>query len=168
MSDYTTDENFQAAIIVVLKHEGGYVNDPTDSGGETCYGISKRVYPDLDIKNLTEDQAKQIYYKDWWIRRSYYEITNCTLATKVFDTAVNIGATRANIILQRCLNVNGYPNIKDDGDLGPMTIRSINACDPQIILTVFRTAQANYYKAVVAKNPKDAKFLKGWLARAAD
>ena len=45
----------------VLKHEGGYVNDPTDLGGETNFGITKRFYPDVDIKNLTKEQAVEIY-----------------------------------------------------------------------------------------------------------
>jgi len=50
----------------VLKREGGYVDDPTDRGGETKYGISKRSYPQLDIKNLTLEQALEIYRKDYW------------------------------------------------------------------------------------------------------
>ena len=56
--------DFNKIIEKVLKHEGGYVNDPTDLGGETNYGITKRFYPDVDIKNLTEEQAKEIYKKE--------------------------------------------------------------------------------------------------------
>ena len=59
---------FLKAFEKVLRHEGGYVNDPLDLGGETKYGISKRSYPHLDIKNLTLDQAKQIYFRDFWQR----------------------------------------------------------------------------------------------------
>ena len=116
---------------------------------------------------MTQDQAKDIYYRDWWLHFEYNQVTNCGLATKVFDTAVNLGATRANRILQRCLNVNGYPNIIDDGDLGPISITAINSCDAPTILSAFRQAQANYYKAVVAAHPEDQKFLSGWLNRAA-
>ena len=57
---------FDEIIEGVLKHEGGYVNDPTDLGGETNFGITKRFYPDVDIKNLTEEGAKEIYKKDYW------------------------------------------------------------------------------------------------------
>ena len=59
---------FDDAIGIVLKHEGGYVNDKNDPGGETRYGISKRAYPDLDIKNLTISQATEIYKKDYWVK----------------------------------------------------------------------------------------------------
>ena len=59
---------FDEIIDVVLEHEGGYVNDPTDTGGETKYGISKRAYPDEDIKELTVERAKELYKKDYWDR----------------------------------------------------------------------------------------------------
>lgn len=166
--DESNDQNFQSAILVVLRHEGGYVNDPKDAGGETKYGISKRAYPDLNIASLTVDQATQIYYRDWWVHFGYNQITNGSLATKVFDTAVNLGANRANKLLQRCLNVNGFPTMVDDGNLGPVSIKAINSCNGETILSAFRQAQANYYNAVVAAHPEDQKFLKGWLARAAE
>jgi hypothetical protein len=57
---------FEEIIEIVLEHEGGYVNDPDDAGGETKYGIAKRWYPDVDIKNLTKEQAKKIYHTDYW------------------------------------------------------------------------------------------------------
>lgn len=163
-----TDVNFQQAILVVLRHEGGYVNNPKDPGGETKYGISKRVYPNLDIKNLTIDQASNIYYRDWWMHFNYNQITDSSLATKVFDTSVNIGASRSHKMLQTCLQTNGFPNIVVDGNLGPKSFAAINACNTSTVLTAFRQAQADYYNALVASNPDDQEFLKGWLARAAD
>ena len=54
---------FDEIIEVTLHHEGGYVHDPSDLGGETNYGIAKRFYPDVDIKNLTKEGAKEIYKK---------------------------------------------------------------------------------------------------------
>ncbi len=60
------EENFEKAMTFIFKWEGGYVNDGNDPGGETNFGISKRAYPNLDIKNLTKDEAKQIYYRDYW------------------------------------------------------------------------------------------------------
>ncbi len=162
----TTDQIFQQAILVVLRHEGGYVNNPKDPGGETKYGISKRTYPNLDIKNLTIDQATDIYYRDWWTHFTYNQITNSAVATKVFDTSVNLGASRCHKLLQRCLQVNGFANIVDDGNLGPKTFAAVNACDATVLLTAFRQAQANYYNALVAAHPEDQQFLKGWLSRA--
>ena len=60
--------SFDEIIDITLKHEGGYVHDPKDLGGETNFGIAKRFYPDVDIKNLTKEEAKEIYKKDYWDR----------------------------------------------------------------------------------------------------
>ena len=61
-------EHFSEIIPIVLRHEGGYVNDPLDKGGETNYGISKRSYPHLDIHSLTLADAKTIYKRDFCAR----------------------------------------------------------------------------------------------------
>lgn len=92
-------ESWEKAIEFVLSIEGGYVNDPSDPGGETKYGISKRSYPNVDIKNLTEAGAKEIYKKDYW------DACNCDhlsigIDAVVFDTAVNMGIGTAKSILQ--------------------------------------------------------------------
>src|SRR5216684_3047737 len=60
--------DFVEAVTAVLLDEGGYGNDPADPGGETNWGIDIRTHPNLDIKNLTRDEAITIYYKDWWQR----------------------------------------------------------------------------------------------------
>src|SRR5690606_2973445 len=69
------NELFLHAVEVVLEHEGGYVHDPHDPGGETKFGISKRQYPDLDIANLTREQAIEIYRRDWWDKYGYGRLT---------------------------------------------------------------------------------------------
>ena len=81
---------FDAAFLLVVGEEGGYVNDPRDPGGETKYGISKRAYPALDIANLTLDQAKAIYRKDYW---DALELGTkpWSIALLQFDAAVNQG-----------------------------------------------------------------------------
>lgn len=92
--------SFERAFDHVVGEEGGYVNDPQDPGGETKYGISKRAYPGVDIKNLTLDVAKDIYRRDYWTplrldNRPYRE------ALVIFDCAVNQGVARARSILDR-------------------------------------------------------------------
>jgi lysozyme family protein len=83
--------DFDTAINLVLKHEGGYVNNPDDPGGETNFGISKAVYPSLDIKSLTIEEAKQIYLRDYW--KPYMEQEpNQLLANCALDCAVNMGS----------------------------------------------------------------------------
>ena len=66
---------FNEIIEKVLEHEGGYVNDKDDLGGETKYGITKRFYPNLDIKNLSREQAKEIYKKEF-TKEKFIEIFN--------------------------------------------------------------------------------------------
>lgn len=91
--------NFEEAVSFVLKWEGGYTNDPNDPGGETKYGICKRSYPTLDIKNLTLDKAKEIYYQNYWLKAGCDELSP-PLDIIVFDTAVNCGVGRAKEFLE--------------------------------------------------------------------
>ena len=71
---------FEKAFKYVIYNEGGYVNDPSDLGGETKYGISKRSYPNLDIKHLTLEQARKIYFCDYWLKGKFEQISDDTLA----------------------------------------------------------------------------------------
>lgn len=106
------DDLFNSVFNRILGHEGGYVNNPNDPGGETNWGISKRSYPNIDIKNLTRDAALEIYKKDFWIPISsgiLYESVVYQLA----DFAVNSGSSTAIRYYQRALGV------ADDGHFGP-------------------------------------------------
>lgn len=83
--------DFEIAVNLVLKHEGGYTAGlPNDPGGETNFGITKKFYPALDIKNLTVQQAKDIYFKDYWKPFMEQEIDQ-RLANCALDCAVNQG-----------------------------------------------------------------------------
>jgi len=92
------DSDFARAVAFVLHHEGGYVANPADPGGETKYGISKRSYPDLDIAALTEADARAIYYTDYWPTAANLPMP---LAMVVFDTAVNMGRGVAQSLLTK-------------------------------------------------------------------
>jgi len=95
------------AIEFVLQHEGGYSNDPADPGGETHWGISKRAYPKLDIKNLTREQAISIYFNDYWIKSGADELFY-PMDIIVFDCAVNMGLSRAKVLLQESYDWKDY------------------------------------------------------------
>lgn len=86
---------FDRAFEMVVGVEGGYVNDPEDPGGETHFGISKRAYPNLDIKALTSEQAKDIYFRDYWVPAGCGHIADEAMAILMFDCAVNQGVDRA-------------------------------------------------------------------------
>lgn len=165
MNALTEDECFERAIGVVLAHEGGYVNDRRDPGGETKFGISKRTYPSVDIKNLTRDQAADIYRRDWWDRLRLGEIQDPDVAAKVMDLAVNVGAGTGFRLLQRALLAAGQ-KVTVDGVMGPQTLAAVNAAEPRILLAALRAEAAGHYRLLIAKNPKLAVFEQGWTNRA--
>src|SRR5262245_58371277 len=120
---------FKDAIRVVLKHEGGYSNDPADAGGETNFGISKRAHPDVDVKNLTRGEAEKIYKRHYWDTHSQLaRLSDQRVATKTFDLLVNMRADRAIKILQHALNqlTDAKSAIPTDGKLGPRTVARAN------------------------------------------
>ncbi len=176
---------FNKAIGVVLEHEGGLVNHPSDPGGTTNYGISLRfALSELqkdndkdgfldgdfdedgdvdadDIRKLTIKDAMEIYRKHWWDKFHYALISDQDIATKIFDMAINMGHVRAHKIVQEVLKV------KADGVLGVKTLSEINSSEPISLLTQICTGQLEFYKRLVAQKPSMAVFYKGWKRRAA-
>ena len=150
---------FDDIIDVVLEHEGGYVNDPQDPGGETNFGISKRSHPDVDIKNLTKDGAKEIYYKDYWIKNRVPQMPE-DLKHIYFDMCVNQGRGRAVKILQTAANAKGA-NLKVDGGLGPKTIGALDGVELERV----RAYRIKYYADLVTRKPDLEKFYFGWFRR---
>jgi len=153
--------DFNLAIKVVLVNEGGYSINPSDPGGETNYGISKRAYPNVDIKNLTPDAAAEIYRHDYWI---FGDLNSQDIATKLLDMAVNMGTSRAVSMCQMALNDIGE-HIGVDGKWGPNTESTINGSDANALLPEIRACQSHYYTNLVAQRPELYQFLKGWLRR---
>ena len=110
---------FDQVFDKLINHEGGYIFNPHDPGGETKFGISKRSYPHLDIHSLTLADAKTIYKRDFW-DRAQCDKMHPDLAFELFDGAVNSGIGQAIRWLQRAVGV------ADDGVVGPLTLASIN------------------------------------------
>lgn len=157
---------FLAAIEQTLAHEGGYVNDPADPGGETKFGISKRSYPDVDIKALTRDAAIAIYHRDFWLPNRC-EHLGIMIGARVFDLAVNTGPERAGKILQLAVNAyNGKPILKVDGKIGNLTVSAATLAVPDALLWRIAGVQAGYYLGLVEARPALSRFLNGWLNRA--
>lgn len=162
----TPDEHFEVAVETVLRHEGGYSFHPSDPGGETKFGITKRQYPDLDIKNLTLREAKEIYRRDYWIRYGFDRITDPIIATKVFDLGVNVGPKHAVEFLQRGLHACGLRYVTIDGRIGPQTLAAIEQADTSNLLVAIRAEAAAHYRALIEKDPALERFSKGWFNRA--
>ncbi len=154
-------EHFDNAIAFTLQHEGGYVNDPADAGGETKYGISKRAYPQLDIKALSIEQARAIYRRDYWDKPGIYRLSDAALAARLFDLGVNCGPRTAVRMLQRAVNRLAAPSLAEDGILGPVTARAANEYrHKKALLAALKYEAASHYIALA-----QPRFLAGWLIR---
>ena len=158
-------EKFEKAFNYAMSNEGGYVFDKNDPGGATKYGISQKAYPTLNIKTLTVEEAKKIYYCDYWLRGKIDKIKDEIVATQLFDFAVNLGIRGATIVLQRALRSGGIL-VAEDGLCGPVTISGANFLKGEILLAALKSEAAGYYRLIAAQNPKQQKFLSGWLNRA--
>lgn len=147
--------NFDQAFERLLGHEGGYVNDPRDPGGETNWGISKRAYPDVDIKALTQDQAKAIYRRDYWAPVRADELPD-SVRFDVFDAAVNSGTTQSAKWLQRAAGA------QPDGVIGAQTVAAARSAGP-LLATHFNGYRLQFY----TDSGNWPTYGKGWARRVA-
>lgn len=130
---------FQNAVTFTIKHEGGYVDNSNDPGGETNYGISKREYPNLDIKNLSVADAITIYKRDYWDANNLDSISN-PLSIAAFDSIVQHGA---GVVKNWLRQSNG---------------------SYQTLIQLRRV----FYLNLIQKNPADSEFKIGWMNRLND
>ena len=150
---------FEDAIDFVLKHEGGVSNDLDDAGGLTKWGICSRDYPQVFEDGFSLNDAKAIYRSKYWC---YDSVRDQSVATKVFDMAVNMGPANAHRCLQKALNAKG------DGVFGIITLGLTNQADPAKLLYELTVRAVIYYVTLAVAKPSQAKFLEGWIRRACD
>lgn len=156
------------ALVKLFGVEGGYVNDPDDAGGETKYGISKRSYPNEDIKALTLDRAAHLYERDFWGPLRLSDLQNQTIAEEIFDTAVNCGVGTAAKLVQEAVNLTNYPaaDLAVDGRIGPVTVAAINGHrSPRTLYKALNGLQFEIYHTIVKARPAQEKFIRSWLSR---
>ena len=157
---------FEDCLARILKHEGGYVNDPLDSGGRTNLGVTQRVWEEFvghpvteaDMKALTPEKIAPMYKLKYW-NPSYCEVLPKGLDYVVFDFAVNAGTGRSVKTLQQAIGC------VSDGVIGPKTMAAINDANPKDLIAKFSDARADFYQGIVARKPDQARFIKGWLNR---
>lgn len=146
--------HFNTVIDKLLAHEGGYVNDPKDPGGETNFGISKKSFPNTDIAALTIEDAKQIYFDRYW-KANNIDLLPQHLRYIVFDTAVNMGGRTAVIMLQKLVGVS------QDGRIGPVTAKAAQ----NLPIKAYANARMMRYHYLIARNSNLKKFIRGWTRR---
>lgn len=152
--------NFDCAFSALLGNEGGYSNEPEDTGLETMWGITLTVARANgyvgQMKDMTQDVAKTIYHKNYWLPQ--FDDLPYVVAFQVFDGAVNSGIGQSVRWLQRAMGV------ADDGQLGPVTLKAVKAADP--LKTVVRyNARRLQFMRRLSNWPT---FGKGWAGRIAD
>lgn len=155
--------SFNDAIVKTLAREGGakFTDAASDRGGATKYGISQNAYPNLDIRNLTEQQARDIYKRDYWDRVRGDDIQSQLVAENVFDTAVNMGVRTASKLAQLCIGVTPV-----DGVVGNDTVAAINGTDEHQFLAAYTVSKIARYADICNKDKNQTKFLLGWINRA--
>lgn len=149
--------DFTQAFDRLINHEGGYVNNPLDPGGETNWGISKRSYPLINIATLTREGAKAIYKRDFW-DRIHGDTLAPGVAFQVFDFAVNSGIETSVRYLQRALGV------ADDGFWGPVSQSAANSSSPSTLIMSLNAERLDYMTRLSAW----PAFGKGWARRIAN
>lgn len=158
--------DFNIAVAKTLIREGGskITDDPTDKGGLTKYGISQRAYPKEDIRNLSEDRAKELYKRDYWDKVQGDQIKSQNIAEAIFDTAVNMGAGMAVKLAQWAMGMDA------DGVMGPKTLQLIhiyceNSDAEGLFLARYKLAKIARYIDICKKNDSQRRFLVGWISR---
>ena len=155
--------SFREALEKVLKHEGGYVNDKNDLGGETNLGVTKKTYTQWcmeqdfhpkDMKDLTFDDVEPIYKRNYWDRMKCDEL-DPGVAYFIFDFGVNSGPKRAAEYLQ------GAVGCAIDGSIGPITIAAANEKDSIHIIDQLHRERQHFYE----KLKTFEHFGKGWTRR---
>lgn len=162
MAQFSTGFVFLKCIRVVLKNEGGWVWNENDPGGETNMGIARMFYPDLNLVNLTEDQAIDIYFNDYWLPMNLGGIQDENLILQIFDFGVNTrslkyGFNTAIKTIQRIVNADV------DGIVGPQTTLLIN--NHIDLVQKYKEKRKQYYRNLAQRKPELKIFLKGWLNR---
>ncbi|WP_126244125.1 glycoside hydrolase family 108 protein [Chitinophaga rhizosphaerae] len=181
---------FEPAYSITFQHEGGYVRNPKDRGGETMCGISRRNFPGWqgwrkidEMKvgvgfpdNLLKDtelmlMVQNFYREEFWNSNRLGEIVHQPIANELFDTGVNMGVRTAARFLQTALNFanrseRDYKDLPVDGSIGPLTLDCVNR--HRFITKIFNILnilQGERYLSLVRQDPTQEGFLLGWLNR---
>ena len=166
---------FELALPTILAHEGAFANNPHDPGRATNWGISLKFMQSINknetittesIKALTKEQAAAIYKKYFWQMYDYGKIADQSIATKIFDLAVNLGGKVAAIITQRAVRAAISWVLAEDGQLGIKSFTLINMAKPYMLMPALKSEAAGEYRLIAQRKPELSVFLNGWITRA--
>lgn len=160
--EVTQMDKFNTAMKFTLRWEGGYIEHAADPGGETNFGIAKRSHPDVDIKNLTEEAAKEIYREKYWNKIKGDDLAPA-VALAVMDYAVNSGTSRSAKTLQKVVGATS------DGAIGPNTLKKVKAAieadGENAVAQAVVMERVGFLCRLVKNKPVMIVFLHGWMKR---
>lgn len=165
-------------ISEIIRIEGGYINDPSDSGGETNFGITVATARESGYLGAMRDMPRQtafdIYVAKYWdvVRADDLLVLSHSVVEEVVDTSVNMGPSRASKFLQRALNVLNdreslYRDLTVDGAIGRATISALRAYlsvrDEKTLVNALNCLQGAFYITLAERREKDERFVYGWF-----
>lgn len=150
--------DFEQAVLKTLLNEGGFVNNSSDPGGATKYGITQADMPDVDISKITPHQAIDYYQEHYW-KPFYNDIENQFIGEKIFDMGVLFGIGEAVKLLQLTLQ------IKNDGLFGPVTLQEVNDSDSVSLLLGYKSTLVQHTLGIGSAKPNERIFVSGWIKR---
>ncbi|MGE5563070.1 MAG: glycoside hydrolase family 108 protein [Bacillota bacterium] len=169
-------------VDALIEREGGYVANPADKGGPTCFGITEAVARANGycgpMRQLPREEAAAIYKRLYWLRPRFDAVAerSSAVAAELFDTGVNMGPAVAVTFLQRALtalNRNGkdYPDLVPDGRIGARTLAALDAflalrgksSGETVLLRALEALQGERYLRLAERRPANEAFLYGWL-----
>jgi lysozyme family protein len=172
--------NFSISFNLTMGAEGGYANNPADSGGQTYKGVARNYNPKwsgwaivdsilatkpaninaaLGANAQLQADIQQFYLINYWNANSTGSINDQQIANQVFDTSVNMGVGRSAEFLQQAAGVTV------DRVIGPHTLAAVNAANPQTLYNKFIALRKQYYQNIIANNPSQAQFKNSWFSR---
>lgn len=162
--------NAQSIIDDIIRREGGFVNHPADRGGPTKFGITqdtltlwrKRLATVDDVRNLAEDEARSIYLKNYITAPHFDQINDPALQALVVDCAVNHGVQATAKWLQ------GILGVTKDGVIGPVTLAALSKRDGALMYRSLLAQRCRVFGQIITRDPSQAAFAAGWLARLAE
>ena len=174
--------NVDAVIEELIDREGGYVSNPSDKGGPTCFGITEAVARAHGyagpMRQLPREEAARIYKRLYWLRPGFDQVASRSMAVaaEMLDIGVNMGPAVAVTFPQRALtalNRDGrdYSDLTPDGRIGPQTLAALDALlkvrgtgGETVLLHALEALQGERSLRLAERRPANEAFLYGWLA----
>ena len=177
---------FNSAFQITMGNEGGYANNPADSGGETYKGIAKNYWPNwegwpavdqaisthpqkinttLAANNELQIQVQAFYKQNFWDTISLDHLNGQQLANQLFDTAVNMGVGIATRTLQQAVNNIIPGKLTVDGRIGPETLDAVNGLPQEEVYNQVIALRKQRYINILQQHPAMAQFRNSWLSR---